>query len=86
MYLSITKSKDPHFYILQSFRKKGGGTSSSRYLDLGTASEIREKYGCADADAWARQKLQEINDSIREEKASVVVTYNPNKKIEAGQW
>lgn len=86
MYLSITKGKDPHFYILQGFRKKEGGTSSKLYMNLGTASEIKEKYGCADAEVWARQKLKEINDSIKEDKASVTVSYNPNKKIEAGQW
>ena len=86
MYLSITKGKDPHFYILQSFRKKEGGTSSKRYLDLGTASEIMEKYGCTDAHAWAKVRLKEINDSMKEDKASIMVSYNPNKKIETGQW
>lgn len=86
MYLSITRGKDPHYYILQGFRKKEGGTSSKIYLNLGTASEIREKYGCSDAEAWARQKLKEINDAHKEDKASVIVSYNPNKKIEAGQW
>ena len=86
MYLSVTKGNDPHFYILRSFRKKDGGTSSERYLDLGTASQIREKYECADAAAWARMKLKEINDSIKEDKMSVMVPYNPNKKIEAAQW
>lgn len=86
MYLSITKGKDPHFYILQGFRKKEGGTSSKLYMNLGTASEIKERYGCADAEAWAREKLKEINDNIKEEKASVMVSYNPNKKIEPGQW
>ena len=86
MYLSITKGKDPHFYILQPYRKKEGGTSSKLYLNLGTASEIRDKYGCADAHVWAKAKLKEINNSIKEDKASVMVSYNPNKKIEAGQW
>ena len=86
MYLSITKGKDPHYYILQSFRKKEGGTSSKRYLDLGTASEIMEKYGCTDAHAWAKVRLKEINDSMKEDKASIMVSYNPNKKIETGQW
>lgn len=86
MYLSITKGKDPHYYILQSFRKKEGGTTSKRYMDLGTESEIKERYGCSDAEAWARQKLKEINDSLKEDKASVMVSYNPNKKIEVGQW
>ena len=86
MYLSITKGKDPHFYILQAYRKKEGGTSSKLYLNLGTASEIRDKYGCADAHVWAKSKLKEINNSIKEDKASVMVSYNPNKKIEAGQW
>ena len=77
MYLSITKGKDPHFYILQDFRKKEGGTSSKLYMNLGTASEIHDKYGCSDAEAWARQKLKEINDAVKEDKASVMVSYNP---------
>lgn len=86
MFLHVTKTKDPHFYILRSFRKKEGGTSSERYLDLGTASHIKETYGCSDANAWAKAKLKEINESLKEEKASVMVAYNPNKKIESGQW
>lgn len=86
MYLDIRKGKDPRYYIMQGFRKKEGGTSSKVYMKLGKASEIREHYGCADAEAWARQKLQEINSSIKEDKASVMVTYNPDRKIEAGQW
>lgn len=84
MYLHTTKGKDPHFYILRSFRKKGGGTSSERYMDLGTASEIVEKYGCDDAELWAKAKLKEINDSLKLEKDSVMVSYNPNKKVEIG--
>lgn len=86
MYLDIRKGKDRRFYIMQGFRVKGGGTSTKVYLKLGKESEIKEKYGCTDAEAWARQKLKEINDSIKEDRASVVVNYNPNKKIEAGQW
>lgn len=86
MYLDIRKGKDPRYYIMQGFRKKEGGTSSKVYMKLGKASEIREHYGCADAEAWARQKLQEINSSIKEDKTSVMVTYNPDRKIEAGQW
>ena len=86
MYLSVTKGKDPHFYILQSFRKKEGGTTSKRYMDLGTASHIKSVYGCSDPHAWAEAKLKDINDSLKEDKASVMVLYNPNKKIESGQW
>lgn len=85
MYLHITKTKDPHFYILRSFRKKDGGTTSERYMDLGTASHIMQSYGCTDAHAWAKAKLKEINDSLRDEKAPVMVAYNPNSKIEAGK-
>lgn len=86
MYLDIRKGKDPRFYIMQGFRVKGGGTSTKVYLNLGKASEIKEKYGCADAETWARQKLREINDSLKEGKSSVLVSYNPNKKIETGKW
>ena len=70
--------------ILRSFRKKGGGTSSERYMDFGTASEIVEKYGCDDAKLWAKAKLKGINDSLKLEKDSVMVSYNPNKKVEIG--
>lgn len=86
MYLDIRKGKDRRFYIMQGFRVKGGGTSTKVYLKLGKESEIKEKYGCTDAEAWARQKLKEINDSVKEDKASVMVSYNPNRKIESGQW
>ena len=86
MYLSVTKSSDPHFYILQSFRKKEGGTSSKKYMDLGTASHIMATYGCSDAHAWAEAKLREINDSVKDDNASVTVCYNPNRKIVSGQW
>lgn len=86
MYLDIRKGKDPRFYIMQGFRKKEGGTSSKVYLKLCKASEIKEQYGCADAEVWARQKLKEINESLKEDKASVIVNYNPSKKIEVGQW
>lgn len=86
MYLDIRKGKDPRFYIMQGFRVKGGGTSTKVYMNLGKASEINEKYGCADAEAWARQKLKEINDSIKNEKQSVLVSYNPEQPIAPGQW
>lgn len=86
MYLDIRKGKDPRYYIMQGFRKKEGGTSSRVYLKLGKASEIMDKYGCDDAEAWAHQKLREVNDSIRDDKASVMVPYNPDMKIETGSW
>ena len=54
MYLDIRKGKDRRFYIMQGFRIKGGGTSTKVYMKLGTESKIIEKYGCADAEAWAR--------------------------------
>lgn len=86
MYLDIRKGKDPRYYIMQGFRKKEGGTSSKVYMKLGKASEIMERYGCTDAEAWARRKLKEINDSAKDDKASVMVSYNPGRKIETGQW
>lgn len=86
MYLDIRKGKAPRFYIMQGFRIKGGGTSTKVYMNLGRSSEICEKYGCTDAEAWARQKLKEINDSIKDDKASVMVSYNPGRQIEAGRW
>lgn len=86
MYLDIRKGKERRFYIMQGYRIKDGGTTTKVYLKLGKESEIKEKYGCADAEAWARQKLKEINDSLKEEKSSVMVSYNPNRKIESGKW
>lgn len=86
MYLSKNKSKDPHFYIMRGYRKKEGGTTTEVYLNLGTASEIKERYGCTDAEAWAKAKLKEINESLKADKASVMVAYDPNRKIESGQW
>lgn len=86
MYLDIRKGNDPRFYIMQGFRIKDGGTSTKVYMNLGKASEIMEKYSCTDAEAWARQKLKEINDSIKADKHTVMVSYSPDKKIEPGKW
>ena len=86
MYLDIRKGKDPRYYIMQGFRKKEGGTSSKVYMKLGKESEIRERYGCADAEAWARQKLREVNEAYKDDKASVMVSYSPDRSIETGQW
>lgn len=86
MYLRKNKGKDPHFYIMRGYRKEEGGTTTEVHLNLGKASEIREKYGCADAEVWARQKLKEINDAAKKGDATVIVNYHPDKKIEVGQW
>ena len=86
MYLDIRKGKDRRFYIMQGFRGLQTCTSTNVYFKFGKESYKTETYGCAVAEAWARQKLKEINDSIKEDKASVMVSYNPNKKIESGQW
>ena len=51
MYLDIRKGKDRRFYIMQGFRVKGGGTSTKVYMKLGKESDIKEKYGRADAEA-----------------------------------
>lgn len=86
MFLNIHRGKDPHFYIMQSVRLKEGGTTSKMYLNLGTAAEICEKYGCDDAEVWARNKVAEINRSLKDEKASVMIPFRPRKDIEPGQW
>ena len=67
-------------------RQEGGGTSSKVYMKLGKESEIRERYGCADAEAWARQKLREVNEAYKDDKASVMVSYSPDRRIETGEW
>ncbi len=86
MYLDIRKGKAPRFYIMQGFRIRGGGTSTRVYMNLGKASEIKEKYGCADAETWARQKLKEINGSANDGRQAVMVSYSPGKQIEPGKW
>jgi len=86
MYLSKNKSKDPHFYIMKGYRKKEGRTTTEVSLNLGTVSEICRREGCADVEAWARQRLAEINQGIKSEKASVMVPFRPNKAVEPGKW
>lgn len=86
MFLKVHKAKDPHYYIMQTFRRKEGGTTTRVHLNLGTASEICRKYDCTDAAAWAQAKLNEINDSIKEDKATVMVPFRPGHDIEPGKW
>lgn len=82
MYLQVIKTKkSPILNIAKSFRKAGGGTSSTIVERLGHLEEIREREGCADPMAWARQRVAELNRQEKEQKRAVTLTLSPTALI-----
>lgn len=58
--INHTKSGDS-FYVIRSV-KRNGKRSSETVKRLGTANEIKEKYGVDDAEAWARDHVAALNE------------------------
>lgn len=74
MRLNKVKSKNAiSYYIIRSVRRNGKN-SSEIVEKLGTEKYIRETYGVDDAEAWARERLEEFN---RLEEAKVSRTLIP---------
>ena len=86
MYLQVIKTKKSVILnIAKSFRKAGGGTSSTIVERLGNLEEIREREGCADPMAWARERLAELNRAEKEQKRAVTMTLSPTALIPLGK-
>ena len=68
--INHTKSGDS-FYVIRSV-KRNGKRSSETVKRLGTANEIKEKYGVDDAEAWARdhEKIWKDDGRLGEEHGS----------------
>lgn len=73
MRLTRNKTKNGiSYYIIRSVRRDGK-RSSEVVERLGTEQEIMEKYHCSDADKWAKEYLDELNQAETEKQHKVLV-------------
>ena len=85
MRLSIGHTgTNTHYYVIQSVTR--AGKHSSEIIEkLGTAEEIKKKYHCKDAEAWARAYVKELNQKQKDTQTKVLVPLHTHLQICSGQ-
>lgn len=82
MRLSEKKSGNrSRFYVIRSIMRDGK-RSSEVVEKLGTAEEIKQKYNCADAKAWAKKHVEELNEKENLNVHRVLIPFNTDCTIE----
>lgn len=73
--------KGTSYYIIRSV----SGGSTEIVEKLGYESEIKAKYLCDDALAWAKQRAKELTEKEQESQTRVMVPLNPHARIASGE-
>ena len=68
MRLLVSKSANASSFYVQKDIKKGNSRTTVIVEKLGTETEIMEKYGVADAKAWALDYIANLNRIEKEKK------------------
>ncbi len=85
MRLSITRTNTANtYYVIRSI-KKDGKRSSEVVERLGTDKQIIEQYGCDDAEKWARNYVEELNQQEKEKNHKVLVPLFTDVVIHQGE-
>ena len=80
--LTITKSRNARcFYIQTSYRKKDGRISTKTVRRLGSEKKIKEEYGVDDAEAWAREQLEQMRRDDLSGRQGVVMELFTDKLV-----
>lgn len=74
------RSSDPTYHVIQDV-KKNGKRSTEIIENLGSASEICEKYHVTDADAWANEYIAKKRAEVKESKHDVLIKFNKDALI-----
>jgi hypothetical protein len=83
MRLKITKSKNAaSLYVIKSFTKKDGKTTSKIVEKLGTLKGLSEKLDDQDPIEWAKNYIAELNKKEKAGKANVLIEKSPTTLIE----
>lgn len=86
MRLSFSRAKRPHtIYVIDSYRKSNGRSSSKKIETLGSEEEIERKYGCADGLQWAKEYVARLNAEAKSAKEPVRAEFSASGRIEPGQ-
>lgn len=82
MRLSVSKSKNSvSFYAIRSVTKNG--KSSSEVVEkLGTEEQIKHKYHCEDAYAWAKQRVKELNQLEKDNVHKILIPFAKDHRID----
>lgn len=84
MYVAINgKGKSRALYVMQSFRKENGGTSSRVYRRLGRLDEMLERFG-QDHDkmmVWAKSEAAKDTEEYRRKNGTVSITLSKSAYI-----
>lgn len=75
------KSSNPTYHVIQDVRKNGK-RSTEIIENLGSASEICEKYHVSDADAWAADYIKRKREEAASKDHKVLVSYNTSAVID----
>ncbi len=74
------RSSNPTYHVIQDV-KKNGKRSTEIIENLGSASEICEKYHVTDADAWANGYIAKKRAEVKESKHDVLIKFNKDALI-----
>ena len=72
MRLLVSKSANASSFYVQKDIKKGNSRTTVIVEKLGTETEIMEKYGVADAKAWALDYIANLNRIEKEKKTEIM--------------
>lgn len=75
------KSSNPTYHVIQDVRRNGK-RSTEIIENLGSASEICEKYHVSDADAWAADYIKRKREEASSKDHKVLVSYNTSAVID----
>ena len=75
------KSSNPTYHVIQDV-KRNGKRSTEIIENLGSASEICEKYHVSDADAWVADYIKRKRDEAASKDHKVLVPYNTSAVID----
>lgn len=77
--MRITKT-GKNYYIIRSI-KRDGKRSSEVVERLGSEEEIMSRYHCTDAESWAKQRLDELNEQERTARTKILVPFESKTLI-----
>lgn len=82
MRLRINKNKNGTrtFYVLESYRKSDGKSTTRIYEKLGTEAELKKVH--ANPEEWAKQYIKELNKAAEEGHKRINIELNPNQQLE----
>lgn len=78
------KDGDFNAYILRSYRKDGGGTSTMTVEKLGRLSDIKREHPGHDPRQWVEQRARMLTEQEESESSCITLVLDPGKRMGSG--